>query len=119
MDFEQKKAHVVSLVDHKRKLGGGAWSTFIYTLNLDGEKREVCREMFMNTLGISVNQFHYWFKKEVKEKVPILYQQTRNKNRKQVAQNFLKKKKWITHREEEAVSPFTIALAITRNKRKV
>ncbi|OXA41441.1 hypothetical protein Fcan01_23603 [Folsomia candida] len=59
MDWGQKHAYVLSLADKtspKRevKKGGGS----------HGEKHQVCRTMFLNTLGIKYTQLRYWLKLE-------------------------------------------------------
>lgn len=71
MDWGQKRSYVLSLVDQispKRevKKGGGSRRslTYVFYLKLDGEKQQVCKNMFLSTLGISPNQFRGWLKKK-------------------------------------------------------
>lgn len=71
MDWGQKKAYVQSLVDiispkQVVKKGGGSRrsNTFVFYLKLDGEKHQVCRNMFLNTLGLGRNELQCWLKRK-------------------------------------------------------
>lgn len=65
MDWGQKKAYAVSLIDvvpckiqNKSRRG----DTFIYYLKLSDKKVRVCRTMFINTLAIGEKQVAGWIK---------------------------------------------------------
>lgn len=68
MDWSQKRACVISLVDKRAPLRrttkqpSRRADTLEFYLKLNGEKRQVCRVMFLNTLGIGDFQMRDWVK---------------------------------------------------------
>ncbi|CAL8079781.1 unnamed protein product [Orchesella dallaii] len=78
LDWGQKRAYVISMVDDQKveRRGTGSNSrrkeTFNYYLKLDGQKRKVCRLMFLNTLGLGKWQVREW----------VLHKQSNRKPRK-------------------------------------
>ncbi len=66
LEWSAKKAFVTSLVDKvdpkRAKVGSGGKRgvTFLYHLKLYGVRRPVCRQMFLNTLGLKSKQLWGW-----------------------------------------------------------
>ena len=72
MDWGQRKRYASSLVDHvppkysKRTAKTKRTGTFIYHLRVRGDKLQVCKTMFMNTLGIGEWCVRDWVLKSVR-----------------------------------------------------
>lgn len=70
MTWDEKRAYVTSMVDKKeashRKTNAENFrksGSFVYYLKLNGLKRQVCRNMFLNTLGIGRSHIRGWLTK--------------------------------------------------------
>lgn len=77
LNWEQKKLYVLSLVDQipKKSATKGVQNskrvdTYQYYLKLDGQRQQVCRVMFLNTLGLKKTQVHDWVKKKTTTRKP-------------------------------------------------
>lgn len=70
MTWKEKRAHVQSLVDHRKPAksspGSRKEESFVYYLKLNGIKRQVCRNMFLGTLSLGRAQVRGWLTKPIK-----------------------------------------------------
>lgn len=70
MTWDEKRAYVTSLVDKReashRKTNTEVFTkneSFVYYLKLDGMKQQVCKNMFLSTLGIGRSHLRGWLTK--------------------------------------------------------
>jgi len=97
MDWGQKKSYVLSLVEQKpvkqrtSKSGGSRRSgTLLYYLKLDNTKLQVCKAMFLSSLGLTSNEVFGWIKRnEVNRKPRRIKQNPIITERSTVAAEFL------------------------------
>ncbi|CAH2102069.1 unnamed protein product [Euphydryas editha] len=73
MDWTGKKSFVCSLVDkipvkQKRSESGKRPESLVYYLKLNGEARQVCKKMFLNTLGLKERMVFNW----VNQSIPLI-----------------------------------------------
>ena len=70
MDWNQKQMYVASLVDkgdvkeQKKECESRRNASFVYHLRNDQGKQQVCRNMFLSTLGIGEQSVYEWLKKD-------------------------------------------------------